>query len=269
MSAQPATTIRLETGLQSVIKSFALIEALVEAGEASAAVLAAEVGEPRSSVYRMLATLQQMNIVEAGSRRGLYRPGLGLVQLAGSVLTRFDERQLVMPVLDRLRAETRETVHLCLRRGFQAVFIERLHGERSHALAIKLGGVLPLHVGAAPRALLAFEPDSFWDDYFAVATLDPWTRTSPSTEVEIRGLLHEIRRTGVSFSNEDVVVGVSTVGAPIFDHRGVVRAALAFNLLPEVLRRDREQYAELARAASAGASLAFGYDLDEKGLPTP
>ena len=269
MSAQPATTTRLETGLQSVIKSFALIEALVDAGEASAAVLAAEVGEPRSSVYRMLATLQQMNIVEAGSRRGLYRPGLGLVQLAGSVLTRFDERQLVMPVLDRLRAETRETVHLCLRRGFQAVFIERLHGERSHALAIKLGGVLPLHIGAAPRALLAFEPDSFWDDYFAAATLEPWTQTSPSTEAEIRGLLHEIRRTGVSFSNEDVVVGVSTVGAPIFDHRGVVRAALAFNLLPEVLRRDREQYADLARVASAGASMAFGYDLDAKGLPTP
>jgi DNA-binding IclR family transcriptional regulator len=270
VSAEPATTTtRLETGLQSVIKSFALIEALVEAGEASAAVLAAELREPRSSVYRMLATLQQMNIVEAGSRRGQYRPGLAHVQLAGSVLTRFDERQLVMPVLDRLRAETRETVHLSLRRGFQAVFIERLHGERSHTLAIKLGGVLPLHVGAAPRALLAFEPDSFWDDYYAAATLDPWTRTSPSTEAEIRGILHEVRRTGVSFSDEDVVVGVSTVGAPIFDHRGVVRAALAFNLLPEVLRRDRDQYAELARAASARASMAFGYDLDAKGLPTP
>jgi len=268
VSAEPATS-RLETGLQSVIKSFALIEALVEAGEASAAALADELGEPRSSVYRMLATLQQMNIVEAGSRRGLYRPGLGLVQLAGGVLTRFDERQLVMPVLDRLRAETKETVHLCLRRGFQAVFIERLHGERSHALAIKLGGVLPLHVGASPRALLAFEPDSFWDDYFAGTHLEPWTRTSPSTEAEIREILHEIRRTGVSFSDEDVVVGVSTVGAPIFDHRGVVRAALAFNLLPEVLRRDREQYAELARAASAGASRAFGYDLEAKGLPTP
>jgi DNA-binding IclR family transcriptional regulator len=269
VTAGQVTVPRIESGLQSVIKSFALIEALVEAGEASAATLAEELGEPRSSVYRMLTTLQQIDVVEAGSRRGLYRPGLGLVQLGGSVLTRFDERQLVMPVLERLHAETKETVHLCLRRGFQAVFIERLQGERTHALAIKLGGVLPLHVGASPRVLLAFEPDSFWDEYFAATIVEPVTSTAPSTEAEIREILREVRRTGVSFSEEDVVVGVATVGAPIFDHRGVVRAALAFNLLPEALRAERERYAELARAASADASRAFGYDIDEKGLPTP
>jgi DNA-binding IclR family transcriptional regulator len=268
VTGQPAT-VRLETGLQSVVKSFTLIDALVEAGEASAATLAEELGEPRSSVYRMLATLQQIDVVEAGSRRGLYRPGLGLIQLGGSVLTRFDERQLVKPVLDRLRAETKETVHLCLRRGLQAVFIERLQGERAHTLAVKLGGLLPLHVGASPRALLAFESDSFWDEYFAATTVEPWTSTAPATEAELREILHEVRRTGVSFSDEDVVVGVATVGAPIFDHRGAVRAALAFNLLPEALRRARQQYVELARAASAEASRAFGYDLDAKGLPTP
>ena len=268
MSAQPAT-LRLETGLQSVIKSFALIEALVESGEASAATLAEELGEPRSSVYRMLSTLQQIGLVEPGSRRAVYRPGLGLVRLCGAVLTRFDERQLALPVLERLRAETKETVHLCLRRGLQAVFIERLPGERLHALAVKLGGVLPLHVGAAPRALLAFEPDAFWDEYFAAVSPEPWTARSPATEAQIRELLVEIRRTGVAFSDEDVVVGVATVGAPIFDHRGAVRAALAFNLLPEDLRRDRDAYAELARAASVEASRAFGYDLVANGLPAP
>jgi DNA-binding IclR family transcriptional regulator len=255
--------------LQSVVKSFDVIEALVDRGEISASELAVQVGEPRSSVYRMLTTLQELGLVEPGSRRGVYRPGLKLVGLAGSVLTRFDERQLALPVLERLREETKETVHLSLRRGLQAVFIERLQGERTHALAIKLGGVLPLHVGAAPRALLAFEPDSFWDEYFSQTTIEPWTRSAPKDEAEVRESLVEIRRVGVALSNEDVVVGVATVGAPIFDHRGVVRAALAFNLLPEMLREDTATYVELARSASAAASRAFGYDLAEKGLPTP
>lgn len=253
--------------LQSVIKSFSLIDELVEQGEASASDLAALVGEPRSSVYRMLATLQQIGLVEPGSRRGVYRPGFGLVRLCGAVLTRFDERQLAMPVLERLRTETKETVHLCLRRGFQAVFIERLPGERVHTLAVKLGGVLPLHVGASPRALLAFEPDAFWDEYFAAVSVEPWMPSSPADEADVRELLHEIRRTGVAISDEDVVAGVSTVGAPIFDHRGAVRAALAFNLLPETFRRARDLYVELARAASVEASRAFGYDLASKGLP--
>jgi DNA-binding IclR family transcriptional regulator len=258
---------RSETGLQSVIKSFALVEALVEAGEASAATLADELGEPRSSVYRMLATLQQIGVVEPGSRRGLHRPGLGLVRLGGSVLTRFDERQLLLPVMESLRAETKETVHLALRRGYQAVFIERLQGESTHALAIKLGGVLPLHVGASPRALLAFEPNHFWDEYFATTPIEARTQSAPATEADVREILLEIRRTGISISDGDVVPGVATVGAPVFDHRGVVRAAIAFNLLPEALRADHAGWAELARTASAAASLAFGYDLDEKGLP--
>jgi DNA-binding IclR family transcriptional regulator len=260
---------RSEAGLQSVIKAFALIEALVGAGEASAATLAEELGEPRSSVYRMLATLQQIGVVEPGSRRGLHRPGLGLVRLGGSVLTRFDERQLLLPLMERLRAQTKETVHLALRRGYQAVFIERLHGERTHALAIKLGGVLPLHVGASPRALLAFEPDLFWEEYFAETTIDALTQSAPATEAKVREILAEIRRTGVSISDEDVVPGVATVGVPVFDHRGVVRAAIAFNLLPETLRADHAAWIDVARTASAAASLTFGYDLDAKGLPTP
>ena len=258
-----------ERGLQSVIKAFALIDALIEKGEASAAELADQISEPRSSVYRMLGTLQQMELVEAGSRRGLYRPGLALISLGGAILTRFDERRLALPVLERLRAQTGETVHLSLRRGFQAVFIERLLGERVHVLAISLGGVLPLHVGAAPRALLAFEPDSFWQDYFACTRIEQVTPTAPRDEAEVRDLLIEVRSTGVSLSNEDVVPGVATVGAPIFDHRGAPRAALAFNLLPEALRADPVRHIEFARSASAEASRAFGYDLEARGLPVP
>lgn len=261
--------VERDTSLRSVVKSFDLIEALIEQGEATAAELAVLVGEPRSSVYRMLATLQQIEIVESGSRRGLFRPGLGLVRLCGAVLTRFDERQLVMPVLDRLRAETKETVHLCVRRGFQAVFIERLPGERLHMLAVKLGGVLPLHVGAAPRALLAFEPESFWDEYFAAVPLESWTAKSPTAEDAVRRLLDEVRSSGVSFSDGDVVEGVATVAAPVFDHRGAVCAAFAFNLLPDALHRDRKAYTELALGASIEASRAFGYDLEANGLPVP
>jgi DNA-binding IclR family transcriptional regulator len=253
--------------MQSVVKTFALIEALIAKGEARAAELAELVGEPRSSVYRMLTTLQQLGFVEAGDRRGLFRPGVGLVRLGGSVLTRFDERRIVMPTLEKLRAETKETVHLSLRRGFQAVFIERIQGERMHSLAIDLGGVLPLHVGAAPRALLAFEPDSFWDEYFAAVAVDAWTPSAPKSEAEVREILAEVRRTRVSISDEDVVVGVATVGAPIFDHRGRVRAALAFNLLPESLRENSEPYVKLAREAADEASRAFGYDPRETAPP--
>ena len=246
-------------GMQSVVKTFAVIEALVERGEATAAELAEIVNEPRSSVYRMLRTLEGLELVESGSRRGVFRAGVGLVRLGGSVLTRFDERTVTMPVLESLRAKTKETVHLSVRRGYQAVFIERLHGERTHSLAISLGGTLPLHVGASPRALLAFEPRSFWDEYFAATPVEPWTHRAPANEAAVRELLEETLVAGVSISDEDVVLGVATVAAPVLDHRGKARAAIAFNLLPDALRSDRGSWVELARSAALDASRGFGY----------
>jgi DNA-binding IclR family transcriptional regulator len=213
----------------------------------------------RSSVYRMLRTLQGLDLVESGPRRGVFRPGVGLVRLGGTLLSRFDERMVAMPTLERLRAETKETVHLCVRRGRQAVFIERLPGERPHILAISLGGTLPLHVGAAPRALLAYEPRPYWDDYFAETAIEQWTERSPVDEAAVRRRLEEILATGVAFSDEDVVMGVATVAAPIFDHRGKICAALAFNLFPEQLRSDQDAWAAIARTAGMDASRAFGY----------
>lgn len=246
-------------GLHTVGKAFALLEILVAEREASAARLAELIDEPRSSVYRILASLQHLGHVEPGSRRGLFRPGSSLLRLSGAVLSRLEEREAALPVLEWLNAKTGETVHLGVRRGYQAVFIERLHGERMHSFAINLGGVLPLHVGASPRALLAAEPDAFVDAYLAATPIQQWTPSSPATADEVRARIAEIRSTGVSISDEDVVIGVATVGAAIRDHRGRVRAALAFNLLPEALRADRVAYVELAREAARRASTAFGY----------
>ena len=82
---------------------------------------------------------------------------------------------------------------------------------------------------------------------------------SPVDEAGVRERLQEILTSGVAFSDEDVVIGVATVAAPIFDHRGKIVASLAFNLFPEQLRSEREPWAEVARMAGMDASRAFGY----------
>ena len=118
--------------LQSVIKSFNLIkDELVEQGEATASDLAALVGGA-----------PQLRVSDAGDapadrargagleRRGVYRPGFRLVKLSGAVVTRFDERQLAMPVSSNRVRKPRKLVHLSLRRSLQAVFIERLPTHR-------------------------------------------------------------------------------------------------------------------------------------------
>ena len=73
------------------------------------------------------------------------------MRLGAAVIERLDERQAALPVMERIHEATGETVFLLVRRGDDAVCIERLEGLRVQSLALRLGGSLPLHVGAGPR----------------------------------------------------------------------------------------------------------------------
>jgi DNA-binding IclR family transcriptional regulator len=153
--------------IQVLAKAGALLDRLAAEPEVSAAGLADSVGEPRSTVYPLLASLQQIDMVEPGTRRGTYRLGLKLLRLGGAVSARFDQRQAAVPVMERIHQATGETVFLCIRASYEAVCIERIDGRWVQSMALRLGGSLPLHVGAAPRVLLASEPRELWEEYLA------------------------------------------------------------------------------------------------------
>jgi DNA-binding IclR family transcriptional regulator len=92
---------------------------------------------------------------------------------------------------------------------------------------LTLGGSLPLHLGAGPRALLAHLPRTYWDEYLTAVELTPLTPASPTTRPQVLELLEDTVRRGYAVSDQDVVVGIASVGAPIFDGTGQVTAAIS------------------------------------------
>jgi DNA-binding IclR family transcriptional regulator len=246
--------------VQVIGKAGLILDALAAQGELGAGRLAELVGEPRSSVYRLLASLQRIDLVEPGTRRGTYRLGLKLFRLGSAVLARFDVREAALPVLERLHRETEETVFLSVRRGWEAVCIERLDGRWVQSMAVGVGGSLPLHVGAASRVLLAFEPREVWEEYVARGELAVFTPRTLATRESLFAALGETLRSGCATSDEDVVLGIAAVGAPVFDHRGGVCAAISMSGLKSViLGANAERSRRTIRAAAAEISHALGY----------
>jgi DNA-binding IclR family transcriptional regulator len=263
----PDTITRLEmvrtpdSGVQVLVKAAAVLDLLAARGAMSAAGLALELGEPRSSVYRLLGTLQRLELVEAGERRGEYRLGLKLLRLGGAVAGRFDVREAALEVMRELHDATGETVFLCVRRSFEAVCIERLDGREVNVLALQLGGALPLHVGGAPRTLLAFEPPASWEPTLRAMSLDAFTERTPTAIADVIGGLEEARRTGYTVSDEDVTPGVAALGAPIFDRRGAVCAALSIaGVRPRILGEESGPVLDRLLASAAAISRRLGHD---------
>jgi DNA-binding IclR family transcriptional regulator len=252
-----------------VLKKAALLLDFLERSEEaqlSVTELARAMGEPRSSVYRLLRTLQELGWIEAGSTRGTYRLGLKLFRLGGAVMRRFDVRNSALPLMRDIHAETGETVFLCVRRGFEAVCIERIDGDRVQSLALRLGGALPLHVGAAPRTLLSFETPEFRNEYARTAELTSYTEYTVATSERLEEALEAVRNTGYAVSNEDVTPGIAAVGAPIFDHTGKIRAALSISgVVPTILGDRAERIVRLVVDGAKEVSLTLGYDQETGG----
>jgi DNA-binding IclR family transcriptional regulator len=246
-------------GLELFRKANALLELLERGGEWSAQELADGVNEPVSSTYRMITSLREIGLVEKGLARGRFRLGLYAMSLGAVCDDRLSLRGVASPWLEWLQSQTTATSFIMLRRGYNAVCIDRVVGMGVRSLALRLGGSMPLWAGAGPRALLAFLPDAERRD-----VLDHFDRESdddPSVpnRRQLQWTIDEIRHAGVSMSDEDVTPGIAAVGAPVFNHRGELEAAVSVSTVRARLLSDRERTVERVLQAAEAISRSMGF----------
>ena len=263
--AKLSRTMDLErdsSGLELISKAGAVLGLLEQHKEASAADLAAALGEPLSSVYRLLQSLTATGWVDRGSRRGVYRLGLSLMTIGGLVEDHLDIRDAALPSMREIVDATGVTSFLCVRRGPRAVCLERIEGYAVQSLAMLLGGSLPLYAGAAPRALFAFLPDAEQDAILKDTSQQMSDDPPRPDDKDIVADIARIRAAGYSVSDADVTPGIASLGAPVFNHRGEVQGALSLGgLRGQVLNpAGVEDNIKLIRRAAGKASAALGWE---------
>lgn len=244
------------TGVEILSKAAAAAFVLEAAGELTAPQLAEQVGEPVSSTYRLLTQLSALGWVEHGSRRGRYRLGLMFMRIGGLVEDRIDARRAAMPALELLLRETGSTSFLCVRRGTRAVCIERLDGGNVRSLAMRLGDSLPLHSGAAPKAMLAFLPRAERDAYLEQLGRDFGEAQAGAVAMETA----QIRERGYSVSDGDITPGIGAIGAPVYNHRGELEASVSISGLRQEVLSDIPTHGRLVREAARLTSTALGFE---------
>ena len=242
-------------------KAGRLLTELGERSDLTVRELSLRLGEPRPTVHRILQGLAALGYVEAGSKGGTYRLGFELFRLGSAAVRGIDVRDAAAPVLQDIHAELEETVYLTIQRGHDAVCIDRIEGLHIRSMFLQLGGAMPLHLGAGPRALLANLPRAYWEEYLDAVPLTPLTPASPTRREEVLELLDEALRDGHALSDEDVTMGIASVGAPIFGATGKVIAAVSVGGLSALILgpERRDLVIELVTGGARRISEAMGY----------
>jgi DNA-binding IclR family transcriptional regulator len=212
-------------GRSVISKVVSLFEAFGPAEpELSLGELARITGLPVSTTYRLASELVDWGGLERAAGSG-YRIGMRLWEL-GSLAPRTAElREVALPYMQDLGAATRENVHLAVREGHEALYVDTIAGRSAVPTLSRRGGRLPLHATGVGKVLLAHAPDPLLQELLDAGL----ERFTPHTIVEparLRRTLTETRRTGIACAREEMSLGSRSVASPVTGPGGDVVAAL-------------------------------------------
>jgi DNA-binding IclR family transcriptional regulator len=241
--------------VQSVARAAEVLKVLAQGGWGmGVSEIARTVGLGKSTTHRLLSSLMQAEFVRMEPKSHRYTLGAGLLQLTAAWFSEIKVRAVALPHLRSLRATTEETVSLSVRDGNSRVAIERLDTSHEVRFVVDLGRPLPLHIGAAGKAILAFLPAPEIHEILQTADLD-----RPTTKRVLKEL-KDVRRAGTAYSCGERVAGSRSVSAPIFSSEGATIASVSILSMDSRLdEMNVPEFRSLAREAAKNISTDFGW----------
>jgi len=238
-------------GVQSVDRALYILELLARRGEAGVTELASDIGVHKSTVSRLLAALEDRELVEQAFERGKYRLGFGILRLANAVSGRLDVTRQGREICERLALEVGETVNIAVLRSEYAVNVDQARGPAAISTHNWVGELTPLHATSSGKVLLAFMSADARRDLLAEAGLRRFTEHTITSVERLEAQLQDVPRTGYVVSLEELEHGLNAVAAPIRDHLGGVIAALSVS--GPAYRLTVERVQEIAPAVVSAA----------------
>jgi IclR family acetate operon transcriptional repressor len=214
--------------VQSVARAVEILKSFSwERPERGVNELARELGLHKSTVSRLMMTLECGGLLFREPASDRYRLGIELISLATQVISHLDVREIARPYLRELAEACQETVNLVVLDAGEVVNLEQ---SVPPARQIKnmgwIGRRMPPHCTAAGKALLAHLPPEDLDRVLP-AQLERFT---PHTIVDRHALERDLARTreqGYALVEEELEEGLNALAAPVYDHRGKVTAAVS------------------------------------------
>jgi DNA-binding IclR family transcriptional regulator len=255
MLTPPKRTYRI-TALQRGLKLLQLFS------QAPGGLTAKQVAErsrlPVSTAHRFLANLESTGFLNSSGN--VYHLGTACFAIGQAALAQLDIRRVSLPYLQELNRQTRETVHLTVRYGASAVYVEKLDSTEQLRIFSRIGASVPLYCTAVGKVMLAFMPEDQRKKLLRELELKRFTPNTIGSLQELEAELKRIRKNGYGCDLEEHELHIRCVAAPIWDHAGLVNASLSITapIVRMPVARLR-QLAELIQGAGLQISRELGY----------
>ncbi|WP_395068194.1 IclR family transcriptional regulator [Paraburkholderia silvatlantica] len=212
----------LERGLR-ILTEFSPREPVLDAPE-----LSRRLGIPRTTVFRLLQTLESLGFLERADRDRNYRLGVAVLRLGFEYLSSLELTDLGLPLIESLRDETGLTAHIVIRDGRDIVFVAKAqsHAPIFSSVKVNVGTRLPAHATTHGQVLMG---DLTLAELRALYPEPRLERFTPSTPETVEALFERIREDaarGYAVSESSFERGISVVSAPVRNDAGRIAAVV-------------------------------------------
>ena len=175
-----------------------------------------QVGINKSTVHRLLATLERQQFLERDPLTGAYHPGIRLLQLAHLALENNDLRRLASPFLRHLSDLHRENVNLAILDGTEVVYTDVIESAQRVKLAAVTGQRLPALCTASGKAIFAYLPEETIKQVLDRG-LPRYTQHTLKSPEDFMEDFFRTRERGFAISEQEFEDGINAIAAPIFN----------------------------------------------------
>ena len=208
--------------VQSLERAFAILDEVAQR-PAGVTAIAERVRLPKSTVARLLATLEDVDAVERfdGTR---WRIGPGVTALTAAASPERSLISIARPFLVDLVSELGEDAGLGLPDGNEVLYVDQVESDNPVQVRDWTGTRAPMHAVPSGLVLLAEWPEDALAAYLR-AELASLTRRTETDPPRLRKRLATARKVGYAWGLEEFADGIDSVAAPIRDARGKAVAA--------------------------------------------
>ena len=249
-------------GIQSIEVGFPILSALVEASTPlSLKEIARRVAMPPSKVHRYLVSFIRVGLVQQGAQGANYDLGPNALLLGFAAMRRLDLLSVSERVMKAVRDTVDESVTLAVWSSNGPVIVRFMENSSPVSVNVRVGSSMPLLTSALGRVFLAWEP---WDEVEPLASAELQTSAAASVGFlnidDVKALRQRILNQGLAHVSTTMFPGVAAISAPIFDHQGAIKAAIAV-VGPDSkisLPENENVIGELVRSAARDVSDLIG-----------
>jgi len=218
--------------VNSIIRAFSILEQFnLNNYEISISELQEKTKLPFSTLHRILTTMQSIGYISQNKESDKYRLGYKLMVLGNNVHFFNELRTVVRPYIVNLSEKYNETVHLAVELDNALFCLDKIEVlDRTINVTPNFGKTKNLYASSVGKTLLAFKDSNELYEILQNMELKPLGPKTITNKDNLIKELDKIRKLGFAVDDEELEMGLTCIGAPIFEFSGKCIAAVSISI---------------------------------------